>query len=81
MGHKYVINLDEYKLIETHWVALYVNGNNESLSYNATYFGSFGVEQILTEIKQSIGNKNIITNKCVDTFVLDYMFEGKNLSK
>ena len=81
MGHKYVINLDEYKLIETHWVALYVNGNNESLSYNATYFGSFGVEQISTEIKQYKGNKNIITNKCVDTFVLDYMFEGKNLSK
>ena len=23
----YVINLDEFKLIGTHWIALYVNGN------------------------------------------------------
>ena len=28
----YVINLDEIKLIETHWIALYVNGNNEHLT-------------------------------------------------
>ena len=36
----YVINLDEYKSIGTHWIALYVNGNN------AIYFHSFGVEHI-----------------------------------
>ena len=24
----YVINLDEYKSIVTHWIALYVNANN-----------------------------------------------------
>ena len=24
----YVINLDEYESIETHWIALYMNGNN-----------------------------------------------------
>ena len=24
----YAINLDEYKSIGTHWIALYVNGNN-----------------------------------------------------
>ena len=24
----YVINLDEYESIGTHWIALYVNGNN-----------------------------------------------------
>ena len=24
----YAINLDEFKSIETHWIALYVNGNN-----------------------------------------------------
>ena len=24
----YVINLDEFKSIGTHWIALYVNGNN-----------------------------------------------------
>ena len=34
----YVINLDEYKLIATHWIAQYVNGDN------IIYFDSFGVE-------------------------------------
>ena len=34
---EYAINLDEYKSIETHWIALYVNGNN------VTYFDSFEV--------------------------------------
>ena len=33
-----VTNLDEFKSIITHWMALYVNGNN-----NAIYFDSFGV--------------------------------------
>ena len=40
----YVINLSEYKSIETHWIALYANDNN------ATYFYSFGVEHIPKEI-------------------------------
>ena len=60
----YVINLDEFKSIGTHWIALYVNGNN------ATYFDSFGVEDIPKKLKQEIrntnkkfiGNKNIVTN-------------------
>ena len=52
----YVINLDEYKSIGTHWIALYVNAEN------VTYFDSFGVEYIPKEIKRFIGNKNIITN-------------------
>ena len=34
----YVINLDEFKSIGTHWTDLYVNGKN------LTYFDSFGVE-------------------------------------
>ena len=34
----YVINLDEYSDIGTHWVALCVNNND------VTYFDSFGVE-------------------------------------
>ena len=41
----YLINLDEYKSIETHWIVLYVNGNN------MIYFNSFGVEHIPKEIK------------------------------
>ena len=37
----YVINIDEYESIETHWIALYVNGNNRKASYDAIYFDSF----------------------------------------
>ena len=44
----YVLNLDEFYDIGTHWVALYVNNNN------ATYFDSFGVEHIPKEIKTFI---------------------------
>ena len=54
----YVINLDEYSDIGTHWVALYVQNNN------VTYFDSFGVEHIQKEIKAFINNKNIIKNIC-----------------
>ena len=65
----YVINLDEYHDIETHWVALYVNNKT------ATYFDPFGVEHIPKDIMKFIGsneqsssaktrNKNIITNIC-----------------
>ena len=40
----YVINLDEYESIGTHWIALYVNDNN------VTYFDSCEVEHIPKEI-------------------------------
>ena len=40
----YVINLDEYTDIGTHWVALYVNDND------VTYFDRSGVEHIPKEI-------------------------------
>ena len=49
----FVINLDEYSDIRTHWVALCVHNNN------VTYFDSFGVEHIPKEIKTFINNKNI----------------------
>ena len=52
----YVINLDEYHDIGTHWVALYVN--NKTI----TYFDSFGVEHIPREIMKFIARKKIITN-------------------
>ena len=48
----YVINLDEYSDIGTHWVALYVNNNS------VTYFDSFSIEHIPKEIKTFINNKN-----------------------
>ena len=38
----YIINLDEYSDIGTHWVALYLNNDNNVV----TYFDSFGVEHI-----------------------------------
>ena len=31
----YVINLDEYKSIETHWIAFYMNANNRRASCDA----------------------------------------------
>ena len=52
----YVINLDEYSDIGTHWIALYVKNND------TTYFDSFGVEYIPKEIKAFIKNGNIKTN-------------------
>ena len=48
----YVINLDEYFDIGTHWVALYLIDND------VTYFDSFGVEHIPKEIKKFISNNN-----------------------
>ena len=52
----YVINLDEYSDIGTHWVTLYVHNNN------VTCFKTFGVEHIPNEFKAFIKNKNITTN-------------------
>ena len=52
----YVINLDEYSDIGTHWIALYVNNKT------VTYFDSFGIEHIPKEVKKFISNRNIITN-------------------
>ena len=50
----YVINIDKYCDIGTHWVALYVN--NKTI----IYFDSFGVEHIPKKIMKF--NKNITTN-------------------
>ena len=52
----YPINLVEFKSIGTHWIALYVNGNN------IIYFDSFGVEHIPKEIRKLIGKRNLLTN-------------------
>ena len=80
-----IINLDEYKSIGTHRIALYVDANN------AVYFDSFGVEHIPKEIKKFIGNKNTITNiyriQAYDSIMcgyfcigfIDLMLKGKSL--
>ena len=53
----YLINLDEFKSIEAHWITLYVN-----YIIKVIYFDSFEVQHISKELKKFIGNKNIITN-------------------
>ena len=78
----YIINPYEYESIGTHWIALYVNGNN------IIHFGSFGVEHIPKEIKKFIRSKNIITNtyriQAYDSIICGYfsigfMLKGKSL--
>ena len=49
----YIINLDEYESIGTHWVALYVNAEN------VTLFNSFGVKLIPKQKRKFGENKNI----------------------
>ena len=82
----YVINLDEYRDIGTHWVALYAN--NKTI----IYFYSFGVEHIPKEIMKFISNKNIITNifriQAYDSIMcgyfcigfINFMFNGNSLT-
>ena len=81
----YVINLDEFKSIGTHWMALYLN------TKNITYFDSFGVEHDPKEIRKFIGNKYVKTNiyriQAYDSVMfeyfcigfIDFMLKGKSL--
>ena len=82
----YVMTLDEYANVGTHWIALFCN-RNETL-----YFDSFGVEHVPEEIKEFVGNKNIIANIfrvqannsvmcgyfCIG--FIDFMLAGKKLT-
>ena len=52
----YVINLDEYAGVGTHWLALFCKRNE------IVHFDSFRIEYIPAEIKEFIGNKNIKAN-------------------
>ena len=81
----YMINLDKYDSIETHWIALYVIDNN------VTYFDSFRVEHIPKELRKFIGNRNIIINiyriPAYDSIMcgyfcmrfIDFMLKGKSV--
>ena len=51
----YIIHLDEYKTIGTHWAAMHVNYTS------LTYFRNLGFRHIPKEINKIIGNKNIMT--------------------
>ena len=91
----YVINLDEYHYIGTHWVALYVNNKI------VTYFDSFGVEHIPKEIMKFIARtsfglgsrrkkimRNIYRTQAYDSIMcgyfcigfINFMFNGKSLA-
>ena len=52
----YIINLDEYADVGTHWIALFCKWSE------IVYFDGFGVEHVPEEFKKFIGNKNIIAN-------------------
>ena len=84
----YIINLDEYTDIGTHWVALYVRNSD------VTYFDSFGVEHIPKEIKAFIGRSlsvttNIFRIQAFDSIMcgyfcigfIDFMLAGKTLTE
>ena len=82
----YVISLDEYADLGTHWIALFCNRNE------IVYFDSFGVEHVPEEIKEYVGNKNIMANifrvqsnnsvmcgyVCIG--FIDFMLAGKKLT-
>ena len=72
----YIINLDEYADVGTHWIALFCKKSE------IVHFNSFGVEHIPEEIKEFIKNKNIkakffeykqTIQSCVATFLLDLL--------
>ena len=52
----YIINLDEYTDLGTHWIALFCNRSK------IVYFDSFGVEHVPEEIKEFVRNKNLKAN-------------------
>ena len=84
-GGAYIINLDEYELIGTHWIALYANAKN------LTYFDSFEVEHIPKENQKFVGNKNVVTKlyrvqacdsiKCAYFCIgfIDFMLKNRSL--
>ena len=86
-GWAYIIYLDVYSDVGTHWVALHVNNNDD------TYFDSFGVEHIPKEIKKFIdGSLSIKTNifriQAYDSIMcgyfcigfINFMLAGKTLT-
>ena len=84
----YIINLDEYSDIGTHWVALYVHNND------VTYFDSFGVEHFPKEVKAFIDRSlstttNIFRIQAYNSTMcgyfcigfIDFMLAGKTLTE
>ena len=92
----YVINLDEYHDIGTHWVALSVQSTGVYDTYVnnkiVIYFDFIGVEHIPKEIMKFIVRKKIIINiyriQAYDSIMcgyfcigfINFMFNGKSLT-
>ena len=82
----YIINLDEYVDVGTHWIALFYNRNE------IVYLDSFGVEHVPEETKEFVGNKKIKANifrvQANDSAMcgyfcigfIDFMLAGKKLT-
>ena len=82
----YMINLDEYPDVGTHWIALFCSRSE------IIYFDNFGIEHIPEEIKEFIGNNSIKANIfrvqannsvtrgyfCIG--FIDFMLAGKKLT-
>ena len=70
----YIINLDKYDNIGTHWVAIYLKNNN------VTYFDSFGIEYIPKEITKLINDKSIKSNifriQSLNSILCGYFYIG-----
>ena len=64
----YIVTLDEYHNIGTHWVRFYVNNKA------AAYFDSFGIEHIPREIKRAVINKSLIASifRMLDSVMCGY---------
>ena len=80
----YVINLDEYSDIRTHWVASYIGGASPKdirNNNNAIYFDSFRAEHIPKEIKAFINHPsykktNIFRIRAYDSIMCGYFCIG-----
>ena len=82
----YIINLNKYSCMGTHWIALYIPNNY------VTYLDHIGVEHIPKETRTFIGNKNIKENifriQAYDSIMcgyfcigfIDFMLAGKTLT-
>ena len=75
----YVINLDEYSDIGTHWIALYIREASlkDVKNNDVTYFDSFGVGHIPKEIKTFINGslsikRNIFRIQANDSIMCRY---------
>ena len=72
----YVINLDEYSNIRSHWIALYASNSN------GIYFDSLGAKHMPKILKklstylllqQRFTEERYMIEQCMDAFVLDWL--------